>query len=269
MTRRRVLCLAVGSAAAAATLSTVALADVAYLATHYSTLYRFTPESGLGIETFEMGIPVRGLCFDGETVFGVASFHGADEAEFVIVENPVSGTPSLTVVAELGRVYGGITKVADLFFGFSRAGADLYSIDVSDPANPIETYIGTNSVGGNGAIAHDPASDTLYAISKHTDALYTVDRLSGESTYVGDLGIDDLSGGAEWFDGQLFMAVQNGSSFDFEIGTVDVVTGAYGLTFTLGEGIADQVATGLAIVPEPACVTLLLVGSLLAWRRMR
>ena len=119
MVRQHVLCFAVGFAAASASIPNVALAEVTYLATHDTTLYRFTPESGLGLETFEMGIPVRGMCFDGETVFGVASFHGIPDSYFVIVENAVSGTPTLTVLAELDRWYGDITKVGELFFGFS------------------------------------------------------------------------------------------------------------------------------------------------------
>jgi len=216
-----------------------------------------------------MGIPVRGMCFDGETVFGVASFYGIPDSCFVIVENAVSGTPSLTVLAELDRGYGDIAKVGELFFGLSDNGTELYSIDVSDPANPIETFVGANPIGGNGAVAYAPTSDTLYAISKHADALYSVNRATGELSYIGDLGINSLEGGAEWFEGQLFLGVQNGTSLDFEIGTVDVESGAYTAVFTLGEGIAEEVATGLAIVPEPGCVTLLLVGSFLAWRRMR
>ncbi len=267
MTRRRVLCLAVGFAAAAATLSSVALADVTYLATHSSTLYRFTPESRPDIETFELGTPVRGLCFDGTSVFGIATT--TDDSDFVIVENAVSGTPTLTVLAELDRSYGDLAKVGDLFFAFSRDGRDLYSIDVSDPADPVETYIGTNSVGGNGAVAYAPAGDTLYAISKYADALSSVNRATGGLSYIGDLGIDDLEAGAEWFEGQLYLAVQSGTSFDLEIGRVDVATGAYTPVFTLGEGIAAEVATGLAIVPEPTSVALLLAGSFLAWRRMR
>jgi hypothetical protein len=140
---------------------------------------------------------------------------------------------------------------------------------MSDPASPVETYIGSNPIGGNGASAYDPLKGIFYTVSKYTDTLYEVDLGTGSLDPVGPLGINDLSAGAEWFEGELFLAVQNRSSGDFEIGTIDATTGAYSTRFVLGDGIADYVATGLAVVPEPTTLTLLLVAALLPLRRSR
>lgn len=263
---------ALAVAAAAASTTGSARADTTYLATHYRTLYRMVPERherGMVIETFDLAIPVRGLCFDGSSVFGVVSQDGASQSDFVRLENAVTGTPSLTKIARLDRTYGSVTAVGDLFFGTAGGGYDLYSIDMSDPANPVETYIGSNPIGGNGASAYDPLKGIFYTVSKYTDTLYEVDLGHGGLEPVGHLGINDLSAGAEWFDGELFLAVQNGSSGDFEIGTLDVTTGAYDLSFVLEDGIADYVATGLAVVPEPTTLVLLLVAGLLPSRHPR
>ncbi len=272
MTNRSVFYVVLTVAAASASVAEIARGDITYLATQFETLYRLVPDRdgiGLSLETFDLGRRVRGLHYEGGTVFGIASEPENPGADFVIIDNAVNGVPSVSEIARLDRPYGGITKVGDLFYGFSGGGTTLYSIDMSDPENPVEKFIGENSVSGNDALAYDSTTDTLYAMSKNTDTLYEVDRATAALTYIGHLGINGWSVGAEWFDDHLYMAVQNGTSGDFEIGEVDTETGVYGNVFTLAEGGADYVATGLAIVPEPATAILLVTVVFAISRRRR
>jgi hypothetical protein len=92
--------------------------------------------------------------------------------------------------------------------------------------------------------------------SYDTDALYTVDYTSGAATLVGGLGIDLISLGLEWWNDTLYIAAQSATSGDYEIGMLDVETGAYGYLMSL-PAPADLVATGLGIIPEPATLGLL------------
>lgn len=275
MISRNVLCAVVMIVATSAGIARTARADTTYLATQHETLFRFIPERGgpgASLETFDVGRRVTGLHYDAQTgvVYGIAIEGPGGPVDFVEISNAISGVPSLNVVASLSQTYGGVTQVGELFYGFHNNGAELYSIDVSDPDNPVETYIGEDFYAGNDALAYDPVTDTMYSVSKFAEALLEVDYLTGDLTYIGTLGLGDANSvGAEWFEGQMYMAVQNGDSTDFEIGQIDVATGIYTRMFTLSEGTADYVATALAIVPEPATAALVTVVALALARRRR
>jgi hypothetical protein len=182
-----------------------------------------------------------------------------------VVDNALSGTPTLTQIAALSQPYGGLTRINDLFYAFHQG--ILHSIDISEPASPVETAIGFVNEG-TGAIAYDPATDTIFAASKRTDLLYAVDPANASFTVIGALGRDELEGGAEWFEGQMFMALQDGFTGELEIGTVDVQTGTYSSLFGIANvGTSIGFGTGLAIVPEPATLLLLALAVGLGLRR--
>jgi len=238
------------------------VADTMYLSSELTVFYR-TSADGQTIETFDLGPGrIRSMYNDHGTIFATQALN------FVEIENAVSGTPVINQIAPLSNLYGSLTKINDLFYGTTDNGQSLYSIDVSNPLNPVETFIGSNGLGGTGGLAYAPELDKLFAISKHTDALYEMDPTNGQVSFIGSLGIDDLSGGAEWFDGQLFLAVGNGTSGDYEIGTVNVLTGEYSTVVAVQPGGGEEVAIGLAIVPEPATAVLcLLLGGWVLRRR--
>jgi hypothetical protein len=246
-----------------------ARADTTYLASSFETLYRVT--EGGGTESFDFDVKLRGMHHDASTgdtlVLGDAG--GSAPATVYMLGNAVSGTPTLTQYCNLSRDYGSLTQIGSTFYAFSAD--ELYILDLSDPSNPVETYIGSTGVGANGGAAYDPDSETLYMVSySDIDSLYTVDPNTGGATPIGSgLGVDSGGYGAEWFGGQVFAAAQNHTSGDFEIGTVDVVSGLYSATITVSAGGAADVATSLTVIPEPATLGLLLVACVALSRRGR
>lgn len=249
---------------------TFASPDITYLASSLETLYRVTP--GEPLESWDFpGIKLRGMHYQTATrevlVLGDGGGGGARTTVYNL-ENPVAGTPTLTEYTRLSRQYGSMTQIGQTFYAFS--GDELYALDLSDPTEPVETFIGHTGVRGAGGAAYDPASDTLYMMSYRglDDALYTVDPDDATTLQVGRLGIDALGLGAEWFDGQLFAAAQNASSGYFEIGTVDYETGPYSTEIRVAQGVAEQ-ATALTVIPEPSVLGLFATAEIVLLRRRR
>ena len=78
-----------------------------------------------------------------------------------------------------------------------------------------------------------------------TDALYTIDITTGETTLVGDLGFDAIfDQDMEWdgATGVLWMAAFNGDTFRPELRTVDPTTGATTLIGTIGSGFETAIS---------------------------
>jgi hypothetical protein len=243
--------------------SSLLQADTTYMVTHLETFYRITVSDetgGMTVETFDLGRRVRAMHYNAAegVVFGIAGT-GTGASDLLIVENAVSGVPSLSHYASLELIYGGMTRIGDGFYGFADGG-DLFSIDVSTPSNPIETRIGPTGVTGMGALAYDPVGEVFYGVSKLTERLYAIDPTNAGLAAIGHVGISPADGGGEWFDNRMFMSMNNLDSGDFELGTVDVLTGLYTSMFAIEEGAAGFSGTGLAIVPEPA--TLMSLGAL-------
>ncbi len=242
-------------------------AETVYLASSFETLYRVTPERE--IEIFDFDVKLRAMHRDTSTgdIFVLADEGGAGApATVYTMNNPVSGTPTLTEYSVLSRQYGSVTRIGTCFFGFS-SGA-FYEIDLADPTNPIETYIGSTGVDNTAGAAYDPDSDTLYMVSYDgpNDRLYIVDPATADATLVGHLGINGYDYGAEWFGDEMFVAAQNGSTGNLEIGTVDVASGLYSSMMTIADGAA-YTATALTIIPEPGTAGLLLLGCFGVLRR--
>ena len=242
-----------------------AWADATYLTSSYETLYRVNPERG--IESWDMGLKMRAMhqSLSTGTIYVMADAGGGADEKLYTLANGMSGTPTLDYCARLSNHYGGVVGIGEMLYAFSYG--DMYSIDVSDPFNPIETHIGTTGLGsGSAGAAYDPDTGTLYLLSYATDSVYTVDPATAEATLLGALGIEIGEVGAAWFGGQLYAATQNFTANSFEIGTIDVASGAYSTYYHVADG-ASEVATALTIIPEPTTLLLLLGAGLVAVRR--
>lgn len=239
-----------------------------FLASNNLSLIRATNEND--IETFFTGLEIRGSrgtpSGDVLAVVDVRDPVDPTVSALYSIGNAASGTPSLDELAILDQWYAAVTEIDDLFYGYTT-NSRLYAIDVTDPQNPVETFIGNLGIGHIGGAAYDPNSDTLYMVSNETDSLYIVDPSDASTSLVGNFGVDSLTTGAEWYDGQLYVSMNNATADEFQVGTLDVSTGDYSSLLTLVEG-AEDVSTSLAIVPEPATIVLLLAtGGLCARRR--
>jgi hypothetical protein len=180
------------------------------------------------------------------------------------VNNPGSGTMTLTQFSQLSQHYGSFTQIGDMFYGIHSD--ELWEIDLSDPGHPSETLIGGTGVGDDGGSAYDADNNVLYMMSDDTDSLYSLDPDTGLASFVGHLGISVGSCGAEWLDGMLYTGLENHSSGTYEIGTVDMDTGLYSNLLTLG---SYDAITGMTVIPEPGTLGLLVAGGLVIARRRR
>jgi hypothetical protein len=245
-----------------------AYGDDVYLASSEYTLYRVLPDrESFEIESFEMEYKMRGMHYDAasDTVYVTSNPYGTVPATIYLLENAVSGTPVLTYYASLSQRYGSMTMIGEYFYGFDRG--DLYRLDLSDPDNPIEEFIGVTGVVYTAGAAYDPVGETLYMISCDTDTLYEVSPETAEVTPIGGLGVDALDCGAAWYAGNLYTALQNDDSDWIEIGLVDTGSGVYSCLMGLEYGSGPGRATGLAIIPEPAGILMLLGAA--GWIRRR
>jgi hypothetical protein len=204
-------------------IATTAKADVTYLASSLETLYRMTP--GGSVESRDMAVRLRAMHRPSTTgvLYVLGDQGGGGPATVYTLENAVSGTPALEAYANLTQFYGSLTGIGDEFYAFKTG--DLYTLDLSDPNNPIETLIGTTAIDATAGAAYDPLNGMLYMLSYATDALYTINPATAAATLVGSVGIDALDFGAEWFEDELYAAVRNAASGLLEIGTVDVTSG--------------------------------------------
>jgi hypothetical protein len=234
-------------------------ADNTYLASYERDLLRRAPDGTW--ESFDLNERIFSLLTDTDTntVYAYGNTDGTQR--LFTLDNAVAGTPTLQTVCTLTKHYGSLALIDGLFYGVNDVG--LWTIDAGDPANPVETLIGATGISYTGGMAYDQATDTLY-MAAFNDNVYTLDRATGTPTLVGDLGINVISIGMEWWEGQLWMAAQNATSGQYEIGLVDPATGVYTAQFAAPHAAAN-VATALTIVPEPA--SLLLMTLAIALRR--
>ncbi len=247
-------------------------ADTVYLATASTTAYRVTDDGNGNTthETFAFPYTVGSMFVqEGGDVLAVANVDGTPS--IVRVENPTSGTPSLTTLGSLQHRYASMTRIGDDVYGYTSVqfdGGRLVRLDLTDPTNPIETEIGLMDGAFNGfsGAGYDPLTDTLYATSHETDDLSTVDRLTGQTTRVGFLDHNARRTALEWYNGDLFLLTQNLNSGFLEIGTLNPSTVAYDPIFTL-DATTSQQNSALAILPEPASLMMLAGLALLATRR--
>jgi hypothetical protein len=243
--------------------------ELTFVATTLSTMYRTTgvgdPEFFEFPEHDTLRAAHRNLS-TGE-VYVFVDPGGYQPAIVYTMENAFSGTPSLAYYTSLNNYYGSVTQIGDTYYAFSDG--RLYALELDNPADPIETYVGDTGLDHTQGAAYDPVSETLYVFSSVSDQLYSVEPDTAVATPIGAVGFGvDLGPlGAEWFDGRLFVAAHNLETDVFEIGEIDDA-GMYVPLFGLAEGLLPRGAA-LTVIPEPGALGLIVLGALLAARRAR
>jgi hypothetical protein len=184
--------------------------------------------------------------------------------------NDPFGTPSLSTISTTNTgPFAFVTYVGNTAYSTNSAGELL----IMDPVTLAQqSVVGNMGIGGlNVGAGYDAATDTFYMINKDTNSLYTVDYTNATPTLVGNLGFDWFNAGAEFFNGKLYAAVQQISSGELLLGTVDTSTGAFDTirTVALFDPNGNPMQVSLAIIPAPATLALAGLGGLLVARRRR
>ena len=147
----------------------------------------------------------------------------------------------------------------------------LYTIDINDSftLKSIDKNGNINSLGLTGidgrGMAYDNTHGILYATDKATRGLYTVNTATGESDFIGNMGLDTAHLGLAYdeLNNILFANVVQPDSQDGRIGSlfqVDVSNGATSLVGLNGVSFIDGLAWVADAKPIPAPPTLLLFG---------
>ncbi len=217
--------------------------------------------SGGSVEAFTAPEMINSMASDqsGDLVYAVGR-----NAGFYEIQNPAAGTPVFTPITQLSQFYTSIIRVDQGFFGL-HFGA-LYQIDVSDPNNPSETRIGDSGLSNTGGFAYDSTTGNAWVASGADDTIYEIDLQTAAVTLVGPFGFDAGSRGLEWWNGQLYGAVENNASGELQLGTFNTQTGLFSDFFSLG---AYDGTVGLAVVPEPNSALLFMLALPLLRARSR
>lgn len=254
----RINSAAIAACAISAVPMSALAVDPVFLASQGTNLFRATNGT---IETYATSIEMLSMFYDSSLDAVLVGTRGVPgNVPLYQMGNALAGVPTFTQFATLDRFYGTLTRIGSQYYGFSEG--TLYSIDLQDPQNPIETMIGTTGLTTSGGSAYDPVSGTYYLIARENDGLYSVNWNTAQLTFIGTVQ-DDLGGtGLEWWEGGLYVAAQNFSSGDFEIGRVDTSNAHYSLIHALGAPAMPQ-STSLAIIPEPASwIAMIIFGHL-------
>ena len=270
------LCMLAGAAYAAPT----------FLGTQGTTLYRITDG---GTETFTLGADLTSLAVDANGVIWGSARTDANSNglyELYTLDDPAGPAPSLTLVGDfLLDNTPALTWVGDTLYGVQKtpgahpSTAVLVTIDTDTQTQQLVGDTGLMGTDANGT-GYDPATDTFYKIRGGglvpPAELYEVDySLSGgtdpSDSLIGELGLSYVNGGAEFFNGTLYALIQerleSGVGERFLLGTVDTDTGSFSEMLTVDDRIPGAVA--LAVIPEPATLSLLGGLALLALGRRR
>ncbi len=128
--------------------------------------------------------------------------------------------------------------------GFSGSSA-LYTLN---PGALSATLVGSQSAAKYLVELASDLAGTLYTVSLDTDSLYTVDKLNGQVTLVGEIGQDIIGQQGMAFDqatGRLYGIIGNRDLANYAFGTIDMATGA----FTASVAVDD--VRKIAIAPVP------------------
>lgn len=262
-------------ALAIAATTCTASAQLTFLATQGETLLRYTDGAG-SVDSFTLSNPIIGLTTNPSGQI-IGSSPGSEPTPgFYSLDDPF-GTPSVSFLGASGdaRGYTSLTYAGGELYGFFDGGQQLFNIDDNTFAGTQVGFIGVNNVTFGGS-AYDDATDTFYAMGYDINTfevfVYEVEDFSTSpsGTLIGAAGILGDGMSLEFFDGVLYSAIQNRTTGQFELGTIDVSTGA----FTLEQVLADSFSpsgdpTSLVVIPAPGAFAMLGLGGLVAARRRR
>ncbi len=246
-----------------------AQAGVTYLATSGSTLFRVDEDAN--VESFDLGdeIVAQAVLTDG-TVLAFSNSRGPNGFEVYEIVNPLGVTPSLALITDTRQSnYASVINVnGDLL---SLSGGTLFDLDANFETSNGDN-LGVNTVGGG---AYDPDTDTFYLISRD-DNVYTVDldAANREATLLGDTGVDVFNMGLEFANGELHAAIGQTGMNTLSVGTIDLMTGAFGAVASIDLGNAGVGAVSVSVLPQqpiptPGAAALALAGLAAAGRRRR
>lgn len=194
------------------------------------------------------------------------------------------GTPTLSMVADgLEGPVPSLAFVGNTLYGLRIDSAADEKLVTINTVTGMTTPVGaTGEIGKkSGGLEFDPTTGNMYALDHNTPGLYTVDYTLSMGvdpmlTLVGNFGIDGeiRSSGMALDDatGQLFTLFTLRGDLSPRLYEVNKVTGAVtqiadlSAPDLLGHGAGG---TGLAVIPEPGSIGLLVLGSVLAAVRRR
>lgn len=265
----------ISAAAGLVLASGVAGAQVKFLASDDSTLYR---TDGFTTETFNLGgahtigmttVPA-GLSITGASAGDVIAIDDQQNANgrynMYRVDNAYSGTPTLVTIGESDRVSNSLVFANGKLYGANGLNQQfrIHELDLT-------TFLGSNDVAsgfgvlGIGGLAHDGTG--FFFTDNGSDSLYGYDLGANSVTTLGSSGVTFFNQGLEYFQGQLWGAVEIAGG-NLVIGTWNTGNGAF--TQTIDVGPHNQGVTGfVAIIPAPGALALLGIGGLVATRRRR
>ncbi len=195
---------------------------------------------------------------DGDTVssfFAVqegGDLYGIDVVSQAATLIGASGGPNIQELA--------YDEARDILYGTDLS--SLYTIDTSSGAAAlVGSFGGPTTVW---AMDYDPALDKLIAVQTfNPGAMYYVDTDTGAATFVGETGLSRISD--IWYDA-VSSQMYGVSSVPNTLFTLDTLTGA---GTTLGDiGVSNIHGLGVPI-PEPATLSILVLGGLVALGRRR
>lgn len=248
-------------------LAPAAFAGPTFFAFQENTLHRVNADSS--VDVFTLGGTMISSSVNAAGQIVGTDGRQAGPQEVWRLDDPL-GSPTLTAIGQTSDVVNSIAYVGNRAFGFNNLSAEFVEVDPVSLAQ-INNF-GNLGFSGAVGVGYDSSSDTIYAINRQNDELWAVDHNTATASLVGSLGVDIQNGGAEFFNGTLYLTNQNLTTGFFEIGTVDLNTGAYSTLIQLGTFPDPNVQTelvSLSIIPAPGGLAVLGLAGLAATRRRR
>lgn len=194
------------------------------------------------------------------------------------------GTPSLVLIADnLPGPTPSIAFVGSTLYGLRVMSDGTEQLMTLDEVTGAGTIVGaTGNIGiDSGGLEYDASSGLMYALDHDSPSLHTLDYslsmgVDPSATLVGSFGLSGMirSSGLGHDDGtgQLFTLITMRGELAPRLYEVDKSDGSLTLVMDLSDpsllGIGAG-GTGLAVVPEPSSLGLLVLGSVMAVFRRR
>ncbi|HOW74858.1 MAG TPA: PEP-CTERM sorting domain-containing protein [Candidatus Competibacteraceae bacterium] len=225
-------------------------------------LYRIDLLTGVAADLGQVGVgDAEGLAFIGSQLYAIGTGTTSNHQLWNITDPPGNrvGRTGISGGVDAGLDYDAKSKTLYAYEGSTSGGA-LYSIDSSTGA---ATLIGQNDQFADG-LAIDKIGQAFVIDGIFSDSLYRLDLSDGAVSRVGSLGLTAQSYQNSYF----------GLSFDpsgilwglNNLGEIYQISTATGAATHIADVTLNRTGTrlagfeGLAVVPEPACLALFVIG---------
>lgn len=226
-----------------------------------------------GPTAMQVGVDGSAYGVIAEIEFANGVIYGADTGDNTLLHsiNPADGLPlgvlTMTFPTE-GNVITSLEYVGNTLYGglTSEGGAPTY-LSTIDLGSGVVSVVGATGFGSPfGGLAYD--GTTLYGVSAggSSGELFTVDLVTGAATSVGAISVAGAGVGMTGLefgdDGVLYGLPNINDALAGHLLSIDPATG-------LAMDLGDTGAPGLVAIttPEPASLSLLVLGGLLAIKR--